>query len=32
MSYKKYNKYGWRDKLALVIDKLDALITAIEEK
>lgn len=30
MSFKKYNAFGYRDKLALVLDRLDAAKTAIE--
>lgn len=30
--YKDYNDYSERDKLALLIEKIDALIKAIEDK
>lgn len=32
MSYQQYNKYSFKDKIALMIEKLDNLIKAIEEK
>lgn len=32
MSYKDYNKYSFRDKISLMIQKIDDLIQAIEEK